>query len=133
MWLQLTTATTPLPGPSPCAHLSLRILQVGPCRPCSTRRVPASPSALFLRLSSVREELAFKAELMSLQRSSVRPQSSSLPTEPSHFKGQMQWPKASHTQEFCFVYDPHRSPRFSGLTPGSVLGVGITWDIGDQT
>lgn len=60
------------------AHLSFRILQVGLCRPWSTRCTPASPSSLVQRLSSVREGLACSAELISLHRISVRPQSSSL-------------------------------------------------------
>lgn len=62
------------------AHLSFWILQVGLCRPWSTRCTPASPSSLVRRLSSVREGLAWRAELMSLHRTSVRPQSSSLRT-----------------------------------------------------
>lgn len=60
------------------AHPSFWILQVGLCRPWSTRCTPASPSSLVQRLSSVREGLACSAELISLHRISVRPQSSSL-------------------------------------------------------
>lgn len=69
-------------GLSPWTYLSFWILQVGFCRPWSTRLTPASPSSLVQRLSSVRVGLAWIAELMSLHRTSVRPQSSNLQTGP---------------------------------------------------
>lgn len=71
-----------LAGLKPWAYLSFWILQVGVCRPWSTRDTPASPSSLVRRLSSVKVGLAWIAELMSLHRTSVRPQSSSLKTGP---------------------------------------------------
>ena len=67
-----------LAGPDLAPYLSFWILQVGLCRPWSTRSTPPSPSSLVRRLSSVRDGLAWSAEPMSLQRTSVRPQSSSL-------------------------------------------------------
>lgn len=60
------------------AHLSFWILQLGLCRPWSTSRTPASCSSFVQRLSSVSEGLAWRAEQMSLHRTSVRPQSSNL-------------------------------------------------------
>lgn len=69
-------------GLSPWTYLRFWILQVGFCRPWSTRRTPASPSSLVHRLSSVKVGLAWIAELMSLHRTSVTPQSSSLQTGP---------------------------------------------------
>lgn len=59
-------------------HLSFWILQEGLCRPWTTQCMPASPSSLPHRLSSVSAGLTRSAELMSLHRASVRPQSSSL-------------------------------------------------------
>lgn len=69
-------------GLSPWTYLSFWILQVGFRRPWSTRHTPASPSSLVHRLSSVKVGLAWTAELMSLHRTSVTPQSSSLQTGP---------------------------------------------------
>ena len=73
------------PGQRQCQappHLSFWILQEGRCRPWSTQCTPTSPSSLLRRLSSASAGLTRSAELMSLHRASVRPQSSSLRADP---------------------------------------------------
>lgn len=82
-------ACRPSLGSRAGAHLSVWILQVGPCRPWSSSCMPASPSSLLQRLSSVRVGLSPRAELMSLQRPSVMPQSISLRT--GHSDGHVTW------------------------------------------